>query len=57
MSKDQTSNVKKTTSKGKRFCIRCGTHRGIIRQYNLNICRRCFREVARKGLIGFKKYD
>lgn len=40
--------------KGSRKCIRCGTHDGIIRRYNLNICRRCFREIAQR--LGFKKY-
>ncbi|MHA1338668.1 MAG: 30S ribosomal protein S14 [Promethearchaeota archaeon] len=55
MSSEKSRKIR--SSKGSRHCIRCGTHKGIIRQYNLNICRRCFREVARKGLIGFKKYD
>ena len=40
--------------KGSRSCRRCGSHRGIIRTYGLMICRRCFREAAKK--MGFKKY-
>lgn len=36
-------------------CQRCGTHHGHIDKYGLNICRRCFREVAIK--MGFKKYN
>ncbi|RLF17603.1 MAG: 30S ribosomal protein S14 [Thermoprotei archaeon] len=40
--------------KGALRCRICGTHEAIIRKYGLNICRRCFREVATK--IGFKKY-
>ena len=36
-------------------CSRCGTWHGHIKKYGLNICRRCFREVADK--IGFKKYN
>jgi small subunit ribosomal protein S14 len=40
--------------KGTRECRRCGTHRGIIRNYGLYICRRCFREIGPK--LGFKKY-
>jgi len=40
--------------KGSRVCRRCGSHRGLIRQYGINLCRRCFREVA--GDLGFKKY-
>lgn len=41
--------------KGSRECIRCGTHIAVIRVLNMNICRRCFREVAPK--LGFKKYN
>lgn len=36
-------------------CKRCGSNRGSISKYGLNMCRRCFREVAIK--IGFKKYN
>ncbi|MHA1910156.1 MAG: 30S ribosomal protein S14 [Candidatus Kariarchaeaceae archaeon] len=39
--------------KGSRQCRRCGTHKGIIRRADLNICRRCFREIAPD--LGFKK--
>jgi small subunit ribosomal protein S14 len=39
--------------KGGRRCRLCGSSRGVIRKYNLYICRRCFREVADK--LGFKK--
>jgi len=35
-------------------CSRCGGRRGHINKYGLNVCRRCFREIATK--IGFKKY-
>ncbi|OLS16168.1 MAG: 30S ribosomal protein S14P [Promethearchaeota archaeon CR_4] len=45
--------VKKKFGKGSRVCRRCGTHGALIRQYDLLVCRRCFREVAQK--IGFKK--
>ncbi|MHA1229509.1 MAG: 30S ribosomal protein S14 [Candidatus Helarchaeota archaeon] len=47
--------VRRKFGKGSRKCWRCGTHRGLIRQYKLNICRRCFREVASK--LGFRKYS
>ncbi|MHA2270708.1 MAG: 30S ribosomal protein S14 [Candidatus Hodarchaeales archaeon] len=40
--------------KGSRNCRRCGTHRAVIRRYDLYICRRCFREVAEE--LGFRKY-
>ncbi|HDI72842.1 MAG: 30S ribosomal protein S14 [Candidatus Altiarchaeales archaeon] len=36
-------------------CSVCGTQRAIIHKYGLNICRRCFREVAYS--IGFRKYS
>jgi ribosomal protein S14 len=39
--------------KGRRKCQICGNARALIRSYNLYICRRCFREVARD--IGFEK--
>jgi len=44
----------KLRGKGKRKCRFCGASDGLIRKYNLYICRRCFREVATD--IGFKKY-
>ena len=34
-------------------CIRCGSTRGHIDKYGLNVCRRCFREIAKE--LGFKK--
>lgn len=34
-------------------CSVCGSVRGLIHKYGLNICRRCFREVA--SSIGFRK--
>jgi len=41
--------------KGSRRCKRCGaTGRALIRRYGLNLCRQCFREVAKE--LGFKKY-
>ncbi|MHA1941950.1 MAG: 30S ribosomal protein S14 [Candidatus Hodarchaeales archaeon] len=45
---------KRTMGKGARTCRRCGTHRAIIRKYDLNICRRCIREIAKD--LGFRKY-
>lgn len=40
--------------KGKRKCRICGGVEGLIRKYGLNVCRKCFREIAEE--IGFKKY-
>jgi small subunit ribosomal protein S14 len=36
-------------------CLRCGRKRGIVRRYNLHVCRQCFREIAMD--LGFHKYD
>ncbi|MBL7054836.1 30S ribosomal protein S14 [Candidatus Woesearchaeota archaeon] len=36
-------------------CRRCGSVKGHIGKYGLNLCRQCFREIATK--LGFKKYN
>ena len=36
-------------------CVRCGRKRGIIRRYQIFMCRQCFRETAPQ--LGFKKYS
>jgi len=46
---------KKKFGKGSRPCRICGTEYAVIRKYGLQICRRCFREVAKN--IGFKQYE
>ena len=40
---------------GSRRCKRCGRYGGHIQKYGLNLCRHCFREIAKK--LGFKKYN
>jgi small subunit ribosomal protein S14 len=35
-------------------CRRCGRNQGLVGKYEINLCRQCFREVARE--MGFKKY-
>ena len=35
-------------------CQRCGRKQGLVGKYDINLCRQCFREVARD--MGFKKY-
>ena len=56
--KKKAANDKKLTSKykgkGNRVCRFCGSARGLIRAYRLNMCRRCFREVAED--IGFRTF-
>ena len=39
--------------KDSRYCRVCRNTHGLIRKYGLNICRKCFREVAH--IIGFKQ--
>ncbi len=41
--------------KGSRPCRRCGSYGSVIRRYGLNLCRQCFREVAKQ--LGFEKYE
>ncbi len=48
------TETKRKYGKGTRTCRRCKTHRAIIRKYNLYICRRCIREIAKD--LGFRKY-
>jgi len=43
------------TGIAKNKCERCGRFGGHLKQYNLNLCRHCFREIAEE--IGFKKYN
>ncbi|MGV8176289.1 MAG: 30S ribosomal protein S14 [Candidatus Bilamarchaeaceae archaeon] len=50
----KVSHDEKFKGKGKRRCKNCGTARGLIRKYRLNICRRCFREIGNQ--LGFRKY-
>jgi len=36
-------------------CRRCGRKEGLVTRYEINLCRQCFREVARD--MGAKKYS
>ena len=38
-----------------RKCRRCGRFGAHLNQYELGLCRQCFREIAED--IGFKKYS
>ena len=46
---------KRTTGANLKHCKRCGSSRGFIEKLYINLCRRCFRQYAKK--IGFKKYS
>ncbi|QLG63345.1 30S ribosomal protein S14 [Halorarum salinum] len=35
-------------------CRRCERKQGLVGKYDINLCRQCFREVARD--MGFRKY-
>ena len=45
----------RSTGIARRKCERCGRFGAHIKQYGLNLCRQCFREIAQN--IGFKKYN
>ncbi|MEA2037580.1 MAG: 30S ribosomal protein S14 [Nanoarchaeota archaeon] len=38
-----------------KHCRMCGNQHAHIGKYGLNLCRKCFREMAPK--LGFKKYN
>ncbi len=46
---------KRSCGRANAKCSRCGNWHGYINKYGLNVCRRCFREIAPK--IGFKKFN
>ncbi|MBN88322.1 30S ribosomal protein S14 [Candidatus Woesearchaeota archaeon] len=49
------STKKRAFGKALKTCTRCGRGKGSnVGRYNLNICRRCFREKATE--LGFVKY-
>jgi small subunit ribosomal protein S14 len=41
--------------RGANECTRCGRKRGLVRRYQIYLCRQCFREIAPE--LGFKKYS
>ena len=45
----------RTTGIAKQKCRRCGRFGAHIGQYNIHLCRQCFREIAEE--MGFKKYS
>jgi len=57
MTTDKRQKLSKTSKELKRArkCRFCEAKRGLIRKYNLYICRRCFNDFA--GELGFKKLD
>jgi small subunit ribosomal protein S14 len=35
-------------------CRKCGRKQGLVRKYDIYLCRQCFREQAKS--MGFRKY-
>jgi len=53
--KKHNTPIKRKFGVASRRCKRCGRRGSHIQKYGLNLCRHCFREIAKK--IGFKKYS
>lgn len=49
------AKIKRSCGITTRRCRVCGTHKGHIDSYGLDLCRRCFRDFALD--LGFKKYN
>ena len=55
MNKTKEKSQNDKMKKRDRACKMCGTRKGVLQKYNLNVCRRCFKDNADR--IGFHKYD
>ena len=53
MSEETGEHVRKRTGQ-ETECRRCGRKQGLVGKYDIDLCRQCFREIARD--MGFKKY-
>jgi small subunit ribosomal protein S14 len=53
--KAEPGKSSKKFGRGAHECLMCGRKQGLVRRYNIMLCRQCFREWASK--IGFKKMD
>ncbi|HIH21251.1 MAG: 30S ribosomal protein S14 [Candidatus Diapherotrites archaeon] len=47
--------AKKKVRKKDIYCKICHNNKGMIHRYGINVCRRCFKDIAEK--LGFKKYS
>mgnify|MGYP005846837431 FL=1 len=52
---EETTEVADTETGQQRECRRCERKQGLVGKYDINLCRQCFREVARD--MGFRKYS
>ncbi len=41
--------------KASKKCVHCGNNKGFVAKYGLDLCRKCFRDMANS--IGFKKFS
>ena len=48
---ESTGRKKHDFGRGSRWCKRCGDYTAVIQKYDLMLCRRCFREVAKKKQV------
>jgi small subunit ribosomal protein S14 len=49
------SKAERSCGKSLKKCKNCGRHGGHINKYGLNLCRQCFKRMAKE--LGFKKYN
>ncbi|MFB6242542.1 MAG: 30S ribosomal protein S14 [Halobaculum sp.] len=54
MSETQTGEHASKRTDDRVECRRCSRKQGLVGKYDINLCRQCFREVARS--MGFRKY-
>jgi small subunit ribosomal protein S14 len=52
---EQTGEHATKRTGGNVECRRCERKQGLVGKYDINLCRQCFREVARD--MGFRKYS
>lgn len=52
---EETEETQDMRTGNKLECRRCGRKEGLVTRYEINLCRQCFREVARD--MGAKKYS
>ncbi|NYT04976.1 MAG: 30S ribosomal protein S14 [Methanomicrobiales archaeon] len=53
--KEKGQTTVRKFGRGANECQMCGRKQGLVRRYNIYLCRQCFREWAAR--IGFKKMD
>tara|TARA_Y100000310_G_scaffold305615_1_gene345913 strand:- start:52 stop:282 length:231 start_codon:yes stop_codon:yes gene_type:complete len=53
--KKQNLSKERKHGNANKKCILCGSTKGHIGKYGLNVCRQCFRDEALN--LGFKKYS